>query len=129
MRPDAVRASRIPTTTPLVTRPTTRPRRSAGASDAAKATSVCVTTARSPIAAMLASRIAEVRAVATAASATTRTSSWVTMRRLRSATSPSGTRKKSPSPYPTCVRVTTLPTSAGLIARSWPTVTRSGWAK
>ena len=116
-------------TTPLVTRPTTRPRPAAGASDAAKATSVCVTTARRPIAAMPASRIAAVWAAATTASATTSSSNWATMSSLRSATSPSGTRKKSPSPYPTCVRVTTLPTSAGLMARSWPMVTRSGWEK
>ncbi len=116
-------------TTPLVTRPTTRPRAAGGASDAAKATNVCVTTARSPVAAMPRSRTAAVRAATTTASASTRSSNWATTSRLRSAMSPSGTRKKSPSPYPTCVRVTTLPTSAGLMPRSCPIVTRSGWEK
>lgn len=116
-------------TTPLVTRPTTRPRSAGRASVAAKATSVCVTTARSPTAAIPASKSAAEWAAATTASATTRSSNWATMSLLRSATSPRGTRKKSPNPYPTCVRVTTLPSSAGLMARSWPMVTRSGWEK
>ncbi len=93
-----MRASRIPVTTPLVTRPTTRPRTAGGASDAAKATSVCVTTASSPVAAMPASSIADVRAADTMTNAATRRRSWATMSRLRSTTSPSGTRKKSPSP-------------------------------
>ena len=85
-------------TTPLVTVPTTAPRSCSPATVAANATSTWVTTASRPTMTMPARSTIVEGAVPTTTSATVDSTSWVTINRRRSSTSPSGTNNTRPMP-------------------------------
>ena len=91
------RDSMMPSISPLVTVPTTRPRVASGARWAAKGSSICTTTALDPITSIAARNGSVWRAKAAPSSASAHRPSTDDIRRRFSTMSPSGTMKRRPS--------------------------------
>ncbi len=94
--PAKVRASNIPSNSPVITMPRARPRFSCETSDGAMGSATWVTEAKSPTSALAAMRKMMLGAKATLKSASDTAANMRIIRARRSTTSPSGTSRKMP---------------------------------
>ena len=129
MRPENVRASRMPRMRPLMTLPTTRPRSASGARVAANGTSNCAMTEVMPITAVATMKRPIDGAAAATASPATVIAASVMMRRRRSKRSPSGSIRIRPAAYPICAAVTMRPAVASDTPNRLRSVSSSGCAR
>ena len=96
-RPLTTRDSKMPSSSPVITVPTMRPRWAAGASVAAAGTTSCAMVAARPTPKLAASRLAMPGARPLTSSASTKAAALAKMMRRRSYRSPSGASSKMPN--------------------------------
>ena len=126
-KPLTTRDSKMPSSSPVITVPTMRPRCAAGASVAAAGTTSCATVAARPTARLAASSAPMPGARPLSSSASISAMDLMTMMRRRSNRSPNGASSKMPSAYPSCVSVGTSPTTRLSACMSGPSTPSMGW--
>ena len=127
-KPLTTRDNKMPSSSPVITVPTTLPRCASGARVAAAGTMSCASVAARPTARLATSSSVIDGAMPASNSATHNTAALARMMRRRSYRSPSGASSSRPSAYPSWVSVGTRPMARSDAPMSGPSTPSMGWA-